>query len=1055
MRLLLLVAVALQCAVQAHAKAVFAHFMVGNTGEYTSADWLDDIKLAQEAHIDAFAMNMAYGAPMNGPSLEMAFAAASSRGFQLMFSFDYAGNGSWPKQTVIDYLTRWGSSGAYFKHNGQPLVSTFEGPESSDDWIEIKARTGCFFIPDWSSDGAKKAMERSNGVADGLFSWDAWPWGDREMNTYSDASYAQYLNGKPYMMPVSPWFYTNMPGFDKNWLWRGDMIWPTRWFQAEWWGAEFLQIISWNDYGESHHIGPIREKAMEAFDRGQSPFNYALPHDAWRELLPFYIDRYKTGTATITKEGIVAWWRPQPHGACDDGNTVGNTASQLQREFLPAFIMDDHIFYTALLKSAPDLVEVMIGGKVNHGGFFTHRPEGDGPGMYAGSVSLEGRTGEVYIRMMRDGKVIAGMTGKVPISRDCDRGGYQNYDAYVQSTWVPITPSVPTPNTKDLVCVNGTGVNDFEILCQVTCSMGYCPKTSCVCTKLGKQPTLPKSTGVIGYPAEGRDASYDGLCKFACDLGKCDFFKKKGVCDDKPHPLIIPDVSPFLPLYCTGGVGDKFHELCVFSCKHGFCPMRVCQCTDVGHLDLLEPTVKANASSYAKDDYGLCNFACSRGFCPDTSCHEDGITPEQDGYGDDYGYNAELDMYFSDLPEEWTCSDALDKGSVEDVLKAVEDGSMPSSCRLLVTLQALRTELENFDAEFRAASEGYDDLFGYYEDYIKDMIDPQLQNWMSFSLGDPNKDEEKMRGAGNKYFTCSYRRDGKALTTDCPPPKEVWNDKEQAYTIKYTVRSENKLKEALDADLGIAWSWIKFDTDTTRKSCISTGMEAGEVRTGVGSRACRQITQKREGFPMRDHNAKVEVGNPKKMIEAAMPNITALGEGLYAQYFDQASGAAEAQIEDVVTAASVPIFMLQNALESMKEIKRIGAKEREEKKKSLILLILSIVLMVVPFVGEAFGAVFGGATMITRVALIISEVGNAALTVVDIVKDPLSAPFAILGMVTGSFGGVKSGQTNKSVMKDAADVRRALKDVDLKKFGKGFTVRDARIQKIIGACVRK
>lgn len=23
------------------------------------------------------------------------------------------------------------------------------------------------------------------------------------------------------MMPVSPWFYTNMPGFDKNWLWRG------------------------------------------------------------------------------------------------------------------------------------------------------------------------------------------------------------------------------------------------------------------------------------------------------------------------------------------------------------------------------------------------------------------------------------------------------------------------------------------------------------------------------------------------------------------------------------------------------------------------------------------------------------------------------------------------------------------------------------------------------------------------------------------------------------------------------------------------------------------
>jgi hypothetical protein len=45
------------------------------------------------------------------------------------------------------------------------------------------------------------------------------------MNTYTDASYRQYLSGKPYMMPVSPWFYTNAPGYDKNWLWRGDDLW--------------------------------------------------------------------------------------------------------------------------------------------------------------------------------------------------------------------------------------------------------------------------------------------------------------------------------------------------------------------------------------------------------------------------------------------------------------------------------------------------------------------------------------------------------------------------------------------------------------------------------------------------------------------------------------------------------------------------------------------------------------------------------------------------------------------------------------------------------------
>jgi hypothetical protein len=59
------------------------------------------------------------------------------------------------------------------------------------------------------------------------------------------------------MAPVSPWFYTNLPGYDKNWLWRGDSLWVDRWNQliAGEFQPEFVQIISWNDYGESHYIG--------------------------------------------------------------------------------------------------------------------------------------------------------------------------------------------------------------------------------------------------------------------------------------------------------------------------------------------------------------------------------------------------------------------------------------------------------------------------------------------------------------------------------------------------------------------------------------------------------------------------------------------------------------------------------------------------------------------------------------------------------------------------------------------------------------------------------
>ena len=41
------------------------------------------------------------------------------------------------------------------------------------------------------------------------------------------------------------------------------------------------------------------------------------------------INLYKTGTASFTKESLVVWFRTSLAGACADGETTGNTASQL------------------------------------------------------------------------------------------------------------------------------------------------------------------------------------------------------------------------------------------------------------------------------------------------------------------------------------------------------------------------------------------------------------------------------------------------------------------------------------------------------------------------------------------------------------------------------------------------------------------------------------------------------------------------------------------------------------------------------------------------------
>jgi hypothetical protein len=126
------------------------------------------MRTAMDYHIDAFALNMAHNWADNAKQVSLAFAAADSVGFKLFYSFDYAGGGPWPKADVIQFIQNHASGGSYYHYNGQPFVSTFEGPDSSGDWVDIKAQTGCFFVPDWSSIGAGPALAK--GVADGLFS---------------------------------------------------------------------------------------------------------------------------------------------------------------------------------------------------------------------------------------------------------------------------------------------------------------------------------------------------------------------------------------------------------------------------------------------------------------------------------------------------------------------------------------------------------------------------------------------------------------------------------------------------------------------------------------------------------------------------------------------------------------------------------------------------------------------------------------------------------------------------------------------------------------------
>lgn len=138
---------------------------VGNTAGYNTGNWRDDITAAQIAHIDAFALNIANGDPLIDIQLPIAFDTADSMGFKLFFSFDYAGGGAFEQSRVLGLLQTYQNRASYFHRGSQPLASTFEGPSNAADWASIKSLTGAFFVPSWSSDGAKKALTRGKYLA--------------------------------------------------------------------------------------------------------------------------------------------------------------------------------------------------------------------------------------------------------------------------------------------------------------------------------------------------------------------------------------------------------------------------------------------------------------------------------------------------------------------------------------------------------------------------------------------------------------------------------------------------------------------------------------------------------------------------------------------------------------------------------------------------------------------------------------------------------------------------------------------------------------------------
>ncbi|KAL6692397.1 glycosyl hydrolase family 71 protein [Trichoderma pleuroticola] len=430
MRLAAIALALLDLALQARAQQVFAHVIVGNTYAYSQGDWASDIRAAAAAGIDGFVLNIGFLDTVSGtrpviPALNNAYNAADAAGFKLFISFDYLAQGPWDAPDVVNILNEFSSHPSQFRwaNTGKPVASTFEGPGNAGDWVSIKQQTNTFFIPDYSSQGPFGAAAFQ--AVDGLFSFAAWPNGPNDMTISADQQYVQALNGKPYMMPVSPWFYTNLPAFNKNWLWRGDDLWHERWQQVLEINPPLVEILTWNDYGESHYVGPLPPAPIQSQSLPNGSWYVEnIPHNAWLNDLPYYIAQYKKQPLP-NENHVTIWYRLNPGTACSADGTPCNTVTQGQTQFSPQQCDVDAIYFTAFVpSSATATVHVTIGNNS------PVSVTANAPGIFHSSVPFNGQTGGVSISVTASGGINIGPVQCPAITTNCNEGKV-NWNAWV------------------------------------------------------------------------------------------------------------------------------------------------------------------------------------------------------------------------------------------------------------------------------------------------------------------------------------------------------------------------------------------------------------------------------------------------------------------------------------------------------------------------------------------------------------------------------------------------------------------------------------------------
>ncbi len=335
---------------------VFAHYML--ITRPPDGDYTNDINLARSAGIDAFAIN--YGGwnvdfTVQERYLKDFYSAAETQGFKVFLSIDCTSVTD--SNMVVRLTNQYANSSAQFKIDGKLVLSSFQTNPPAWNWqtdVLDKINSPVFFIPGTLSDNAEQVFSQTPG--DGFFPW-IHPTKIAQQEADTDSSYAAQRDAKQkvWMAPITPWVFKRFNA-DNNWSQsQDDAIFIDRWQHLLQLKPDLIEVVTWNDWGESSYVGPA-----DITDLSPTSYWDTLDHSAFLKMTSIFIKAYKSGQTSVTvdsaDEDVFFFYRLQP----------ASTLGVLDTLPLPldAQYLKDDVFVVSFLASEANIT-LTTGGNVH------------------------------------------------------------------------------------------------------------------------------------------------------------------------------------------------------------------------------------------------------------------------------------------------------------------------------------------------------------------------------------------------------------------------------------------------------------------------------------------------------------------------------------------------------------------------------------------------------------------------------------------------------------------------------------------------------------------